>query len=137
MHKILGEIVIPGEVSRELLNFRKSDVNDIRDCKWIKVKEVKSRNDVDLLLPTLDKGEAEVIVIAKELKADIVIIDELTARKVAIMMNLPIIGAVGLLMKAKKKGLIKKVKPLLDMMIDHGIRYGEAFYRKVLQEIGE
>ena len=77
------------------------------------------------------------IVISKELKADLVIIDELTARKVALMMNLPIIGTVGLLIEAKKKRLIERVKPVLDAMMACGIRYGEEFYRKVLQEIGE
>lgn len=46
-----------------------------------------------------------------------VIIDELTARKVVIMMGLPIMGAVGLLIQAKRTGLIKEVKPLLDEMI--------------------
>lgn len=66
-----------------------------------------------------------------------VIIDELTARKVAIMMGLPIIGAVGLLIQAKRKGLIKEVKPLLDEMMRQGIRYKEIFYREVLKSVTE
>jgi len=94
---------------------------------WIKTRKVKSHANVELLLPSLDKGEAEVIVLSKELGAGLVIIDELTARKVAIMMGLPVIGAVGLLIHAKKTGLIKEVKPLLDDMIRHGIRYKENF----------
>lgn len=53
------------------------------------------------------------------------------------MMGLPVIGAVGLLIHAKNKGLIKKVKPLLDEMIRHGIRYKENFYREVLKNINE
>jgi len=67
----------------------------------------------------------------------LVIIDELTARKVAIMMGLPIIGAVGLLIQAKRTGLIKEVKPLLDDMIHRGIRYKEKFYRGVLRSLDE
>jgi len=88
-------------------------------------------------MSTLDKGESEVIILSKELKANLVIIDELSARKIAMMMNLPLIGTVGLLIFAKEKGLIEKVKPLLDEMIARGIRYGEGFCRKVLEEIGE
>lgn len=65
------------------------------------------------------------------------IIDELSARKVAMMMDLPLIGTVGLLMTAKKRGLINAVKPLLDEMISKGIRYGERFCEKVLREVGE
>ena len=86
-----------------------------------------------MLLPSLDKGEAEVIVLSKELGAGLVILDELTARKVALMMGLPVIGAVGLLMHAKKAGLIKEVKPHLDEMIRQGIRYKKTFYREVLK----
>ncbi len=137
LQRIVGEIIIPEEVSKELFEYKKSDVKIIKSCKWIRVEKVKSRNDVELLMPTLDRGEAEVIILSKELKADLVIIDELSARKVAMMLDLSLIGTVGLLIAAREKGLIEKVKPLWNEMIAQGIRYGEEFYRKVLQEIGE
>ena len=120
--QITGEITIPQEVSKELYEHGRTDVPALNRSNWIKTRMVKSHADVELLLPSLDKGEAEVIVLSKELGAGLVIIDELTARKVAIMMGLPVIGAVGLLIHAKKTGLIKEVKPLLDDMIRHGIR---------------
>jgi len=135
--KIVGEITIPQEVSKELYEHKRADVPLLNRSRWIKTRKVKSHADVELLLPSLDKGEAEVIVLSRELGAGLVIIDELTARKVAIMMGLPVIGAVGLLIHAKNKGLIKKVKPLLDEMIRHGIRYKENFYREVLKNINE
>lgn len=135
--QITGEITIPQEVSKELYEHGRTDVPALNRSNWIKTRKVKSHADVKLLLPSLDKGEAEVIVLSKELGAGLVIIDELTARKVAIMMGLPVIGAVGLLIHAKKTGLIKEVKPLLDDMIRHGIRYKENFYREVLKSIKE
>lgn len=134
---IVGEITIPQEVSKELYEHKRADVPVLNRGRWIKTRKVKSHADVELLLPSLDKGEAEVIVLSRELGAGLVIIDELTARKVAIMMGLPVIGAVGLLIHAKNKGLIKEVKPLLDEMIRHGIRYKENFYREVLKSINE
>ncbi len=137
LQQIVGEIIIPEEVSKELFEYKKADVKSIKHCKWIRVEKVKSGNDVELLLPTLDRGESEVIILSKELKADLVIIDELSARKVAMMLDLPLIGTVGLLIAAREKGLIEKVKPLWDEMITQGIRYGKEFYRKVLEEIGE
>lgn len=137
LQQIVGEIIIPEAVFKELFEYKKADVKSIKQCKWIKVAKVKSKNDVELLLPSLDRGEAEVIVLAKELKADLAIIDELSARKVAMTMNLPLIGTVGLLITAKKRGLINAVKPLLDEMISKGIRYGEGFCKKILREVGE
>lgn len=136
-HQIVGEILIPEEVSRELFEYKKADVKSIKHCKWINVGAVKSKSDVELLMPTLDRGESEVIILSKELKASLVIIDELSARKVAMMLNLPLIGTVGLLIAAREKGLIDKVKPIWDKMIAQGVRYGEEFYRKVLDKIGE
>ena len=135
--EIAGEIMIPQEVSRELYEHERADVPALKHCQWIKVKKVKAPADVELLLPSLDKGEAEVIILSKELGAGLVVIDELTARKVAIMMGLPIIGIVGLLLYAKKKALIKEVKPLFDEMIRQGIRYKDSFYRTVLKSINE
>jgi len=124
--QVTGAIVIPQEVEKELYGHRRTDVPALNRSNWIKVRKVKSQADVELLLPSLDKGEAEVIVLSKELGAGLIIIDELTARKVAIMMGLPVIGAAGLLMHAKRTGLIKEVKPLLDDMILKGIRYKES-----------
>jgi predicted nucleic acid-binding protein len=135
--QVTGAIVIPQEVEKELYEHRRTDVPALNRSNWIKVRKVKSQADVELLLPSLDQGEAEVIVLSKELGAGLIIIDELTARKVAIMMGLPVIGAAGLLMHAKRTGLIKEVKPLLDDMILKGIRYKESFYREVLKSIGE
>lgn len=135
--QVTGAIVIPQEVEKELYGHRRTDVPALNRSNWIKVRKVKSQANVELLLPSLDKGEAEVIVLSKELGAGLIIIDELTARKVAIMMGLPVIGAAGLLMHAKRTGLIKEVKPLLDDMILKGIRYKESFYREVLKSIGE
>lgn len=137
LQEIVRKIIIPEEVSRELFAYGKPDVEKLKRCTWITIEKVKSRNDIDLLLPTLDRGEAEVIILAKELKADLVVIDELTARKVAMMMELPLIGTIGLLIAARKKGLITKVKPVWDEMRACGIRYGEPCYQKVLTEIGE
>ncbi|MBI4837928.1 MAG: DUF3368 domain-containing protein [Nitrospirae bacterium] len=131
LQEITGEIIIPGEVSKELFAYNKADVKKLKSCKWIKVKEVKAQNDVGLLMPALDKGEAEVIILSKELKSSLVIIDELSARKVAMMMGLPLIGTVGLLIAAKEKGLIERVKPLWDEII------GVNLYNSVIPTCSE
>lgn len=56
-HQIVGEILIPEEVSRELFEYKKADVKSIKHCKWINVGAVKSKSDVELLMPTLDRGD--------------------------------------------------------------------------------
>lgn len=90
-----------------------------------------------VLLPTLDKGEAEVIALALEQQADLVLNDELTGRKVAESLDLPILGSVGILIRAKQMNLITQVKPLLEAMMQRGVRYNQRFVNSILKSIGE
>lgn len=69
--EIMGEITIPQAVAKELYEHEKSDVPTLKRCDWIKVRKVKSQADVELLLPSLDKGEAEIIIPSKELGPDL------------------------------------------------------------------
>ena len=106
---------------------------------WISIESesVQSSAQVQLLLSVLDRGEAEVIALALERQAKLVLMDELTGRKVAQSLELPVTGTVGILIRAKQKGLIAEVGPLLEKMRHCGIRYSERFIRAVLHEIGE
>jgi predicted nucleic acid-binding protein len=62
LQQIVGEIIIPEEVAREIFEYKKTDIKDIKSLQWIKTKKVKSKKEVDILLATLDTGEAEVII---------------------------------------------------------------------------
>ncbi len=139
LHTVIGKIIIPKEVAREISEYGKgkNKIINISDYNWIEIKNITSKNEMELLLPSIDKGEAEVIILALENKADLVLMDELSGRKIAESFNLNILGSVGVLLKAKEKGLIKAVKPLLDEMIEKGIRYSQRFYTHLLKQIGE
>lgn len=74
--------------------------------------EIKEKSRVNFLLPSLDRGEAEVIGLALEVKANMVLIDELSGKKVAGSFDLNIIGSAGILVKAKKIHKINAVRCL-------------------------
>ena len=76
--------------------------------------------------------EQVVIAIAKELKIDTVIIDELKGRKYARRHHLDTIGTLGILILAKNKQLIKNIAPLLKKMENNGIRIGDKLKQKIL-----
>jgi uncharacterized protein len=71
------------------------------------------------LLYELDKGEAEVIILAKEQNIKKVLIDEKIARQQAKILGLEVIGTLGLLLKAKNKGLLSFIKPLIKKILDN------------------
>jgi predicted nucleic acid-binding protein len=139
LHDVVGNIVIPDEVADEISRCRHKPYGEIslERESWISVQQVQSAAQVRLLLPVLDRGEAEVIALALERQAKLVLIDELTGRKVAQSLELPVTGTVGILIRAKQKGLISAVGPLLEKMRRDGIRYSERFIQAVLRELGE
>jgi uncharacterized protein len=137
--KVVGTLVIPNAVAREISVY--SDIQhgliDLAQEPWISVQTLQSEDQVHLLLPTLDRGEAEVIALALERAAGLVLIDELTGRKVAESLHLTVSGSVGILIQAKQMGEISAVKPFLDEMMQRGIRYSPRFVTAILQRIGE
>jgi predicted nucleic acid-binding protein len=107
LEKFYEQVIIPKAVFEEL----NSDFAPIELKKWISNKphwlEVKNIKSVlGENLATLDKGEAEAIQTAKELNADLLIIDEKLGRKTAKEFGLKIIGTIGILALAKEKNLI-------------------------------
>ena len=69
-----------------------------------RVSVVNNRQAVEYLELVLDRGEAEVIVLAEELRADAVLIDDLKARKTAVLRGFAVVGTIGVLLDAKERG---------------------------------
>jgi hypothetical protein len=85
----------------------------------------------------LDRGEAEVLALASERDARLVLIDERRARRYAQRLGVPITGTVGLLLLAKEKGLVPAVAPLLTTLTDNGLYLSDALVSEALQLAGE
>jgi uncharacterized protein len=106
LEKLYGEVVIPVAVSEELL------VSHDRLPSFLRVQAVRDRDDVQRLQNDIDLGEAEAIVLAKELTADLLLIDESQGRRVALREGIPIIGLLGVLLIAKRHGHIASVRAI-------------------------
>ena len=134
---LYNKVVIPQKVQDELLNYE-NQKKEIDKRDWIIVKKVYDFSQVKRLEQELDAGEAEAIVLAKELNADVLIINERKGRKIAEENGLKIIGLLGVLIKAKQMKYIKALKPLLDELVDNvGFRVSKKLYHRILKEIDE
>jgi hypothetical protein len=85
----------------------------------------------------LDKGEAAVIALAEEMQATKLLIDEKIGRSYAKLRGFTCVGTLGILIKAKQKGLISEVKPLLKEMQKNGIWLHENLVQQILSLANE
>ena len=84
--------------------------------QWIKTAAPQHSTLLSVLLASLHKGEAEAIVLACDLKSDIVLIDEQEGRQFARQAGLPVTGVLGVLLRAKLAGHIPAVKPEIQAL---------------------
>ncbi|NOY61368.1 MAG: DUF3368 domain-containing protein [Calditrichaeota bacterium] len=136
LKRLFSEIIIPQAVYDEIKAKESYGYKEV-ESDFIKVQQIKGQLYKDLLLNQLDNGEAETILLAKELDADLVIIDENIAYKIAQNSDLKVTRTLSILLKAKEMGIIKRVKPLLDEMISKGRWYSPRVYNGFLKKIGE
>ena len=127
------DIVIPKAVFDEITKPEKEYVKELYEWGKDKIIEVKNRKAVEYLELMIDGGEAETIVLAEELNADAVLIDDLKARKIATLRGPNIIGTIGVLLNAKERGFISEVKPLLEELIKKKIRISKELYGHALE----
>ncbi|MCB1056670.1 MAG: DUF3368 domain-containing protein [Acidobacteria bacterium] len=136
---VAGELTVPEAVARELSEYRagRPGTVDLTHEGWIRVRTVQDQQQVRLLLPTLDRGEAEVIALGLESNARLLLIDELIGRKVAESLGLKISGSVGILIRAKQIGALTAVRPPLEEMVRNGIFFSQRFLDAVFRQVEE
>lgn len=87
---------------------------------------------------SLDEGEIAALAVAVERKIRDVLIDERPARQMAKQLGFRVSGLLGILIRAKRNGLIRSVKPLLVRLQDEAKFWlGEELIYQVLQAVGE
>lgn len=135
---LYGEVLIPPAVQLEVLagGQNKVGIAELGQASWIRVMPLKDPRRADLL-SDLDRGEAEVIALAQEINADLVIIDERLARRHVKRLGLALTGVVGVLLKAKEQGFIQEIRPFLEQLRLNGIRLNDALIEEALTLVGE
>jgi predicted nucleic acid-binding protein len=131
--ELFGSIIIPDAVFIEVAADKKGRAgkDEVSIAKWIRTMKVSNPLAADFLSVNLDPGEAEAITLSKEIKANLLLIDDKDGRKAAKSVDIPITGTVGLLLRYYK-GKKEDFKLALDELIAKGFRLSEQDYEKFL-----
>jgi predicted nucleic acid-binding protein len=139
LHEVAETILIPEAVYDEVVRAGQNRPGRaaVEQAHWIVRRQVHDRAAVTHLRHQVGPGGAEAIVLAKEAGADALVLDDLTARRVAEAAGQKVVGLLGLLLHSKERGVVNNVKHLLDQIISAGFFVDDMLYHFILREAGE
>lgn len=133
-------ILIPPAVWREVVETGSGRLGarEVASVPWITVSEVQDRSFVTLLRAELDEGEAEAIALCRDQLTETVLLDEKDARRVARRLGLTVLGTVGVLIWAKRVGILANLHEQLDALQQQGgFRLSHSVIQAALSAVGE
>lgn len=131
LHGLFDEIAVSPIVAREVSNTLPQLPS------WIRVQTLSHPIPTRIADRRLGPGETEALALALEIGINRVILDDLPARGFARQLGFEVIGTGAVLYKAKVRGLIPAVRPLLDALLANGFRLSQQVYRQILVAAGE
>ena len=141
LEKLFRSVKIPVAVYQELTTNQKfkQEAELINSKTFIDVIEVEDTKSVSILQRAtgLDKGESEAIVLAEEIKADLLLMDERKGRFIAKQMGNKITGTLGVIINAYEENLITSEVALrcFEQLKKSGIRISDALYSSLVDRI--
>lgn len=133
-------ILISNEVHHEVTVAGRGlpGAEEVSDAKWIKVASPKSPADPSLVqaCQSLGAGERSAILLAKSFQADLILLDEWKARRVARDAGLAVLGCLGILEAGVRKGLIPDLRQTYIDLLRQGIRFDIKLLQDSLARLG-
>jgi len=137
---LFDEVIVPQAVYREVViaGAGKPDADAWAAARWLRVMSPDQDTALDALLLGLDAGEMAVLLLARQIRPDWVLIDERQARRVAFALGLPVKGTLGVLLSTILTGLLSQDQALNDLphLLDQGIRISPRWQDWFRSEIG-
>ena len=136
--RLFTSILVPPEVWNEVTVRGKDHPGAqlISQIKWLTL-QAPDPQLVKSLSILVDAGEAEAIALAQTTANCMILLDDARARKIAQRLNIKQIGTIGLLLRAKRQGLVHAIKPHIDDLVENGIYVRRELIDAVLAEAGE
>lgn len=139
LRQLFGEVYLPSEVARKLATppSRFAPL-DITAWPFLILRDPTNTQSVDELSDEVDRGEAQAIVLAQELDAALLLIDETAGRRVATNRGLAVVGTLGLLLEFKTRGWCTEITADVDRLRNQlGFYIADDLRKSILTQAGE
>lgn len=137
---IYGRVLIPDLVYQEVVTAGEglAGSSETASAAWIDIEPHDPNADLFRILRSqLDPGEAAAVWLASARRAEWVLSDDRQARLAAERLGIGVRGSLGILVEAKRRGLLTFVGPLLRELQAQGVWLSEGLISRILREVGE
>lgn len=140
LRDLYGSLLIPDEVYREVVEDGAGMPGSVElaAADWVEQRRVSEKSPLyRSLCAELDRGEAAALVLAMDVGADLVLMDDLPGRRAARELTIPVKGTLGIIVAARLEGLITEARPLIDALQQKGARLSPRIVQRALRAAGE
>jgi uncharacterized protein len=111
----------------------------VSEAKWIEVVPIDhaQMDALSRMNPTLGAGEVSAVILAKQLRADLVLMDEWKGRKLAVEEGLQVVGCIGILEQLHVKGILPDLKLTYSKLLEEGFRIDSRVLQNSLKKFGD
>lgn len=134
--RFFGRIYVTEEVAEECAAGGLIAVPPLPELDWVVIVSAPVQTAPHILLE-LDKGEKSTLLAALADRADLVLMDEKIGRNMAEYLGLRVMGTLGVLLKARREGLIESFREVTLLMRAQGIYYNESLISRLAETVGE
>ena len=129
---------VPEPVANEVLRRGTRDVSAraIHDTEWLTVHPAATI-PAAIVAWRLGAGETSVLALAAEHPGTEAIVDDLAGRRCAASLNIPVRGTLGIVLVAKRRGLIPKARPVIEEMVIGGLHLSRQVMDEALRRVDE
>lgn len=138
LHYFASPIFVPEPVVHEIKMRGPQDitVKALDSTPWLEIAPATATPEV-ILEWGLGPGESSVLAFAHANPGMEAIIDDLNGRKCASFLKIPVRGTLGIVLVAKKRGLIPHARPVIEELIRSGLYLSRQILDEALRRVSE